>query len=1087
MIAPHIIDKIYRESEITDVVSDFVELKKSGNSYSAKSPWTNEKTASFYVVPSKQIFKCFSSGKGGDVVTFLIEHEKLNYPEALRYLAKKYNIEIEEEDLTPEEKSKAEKSHYFSTLHRAALNKYSETLLKVMDSDEPNSSKEYWDQINRFDKEIISEWGLGLAADDNKFIYDLAREKGIALDCVECGLLSTKNGNYYDFFQDRIIFPIYDHNGLLVAFSGRAFKKDQVPKYLNSKESLLFNKRHVLYGLNQAKRSIVNGVKHKGEKILERSAILVEGYTDVISMHSNALSNTVCSMGTALTDSQAKLLNKYARTIYLMRDGDAAGMKAVRKDTEVLSKYGLNVKVCPLPKNQDPDELCQEVGENIAEWIIDNSKDAIVYLAKQIYDKCTDAYDRADAMDQIVSLIMLIPDTEIQEDYRTQIQKELKLRAKSLKTREEKLKEKQTQRRIASKYKSYKFEGDDDLPEEADLEEINHKQYFGKVDGDQTGYYILKKDYSGFYKVSNFIFTPILHKFDPEDNSRIIKLENGIYDEGEIIEVPSDSLISTEKFRNHLFARGAYYFNGSKQDLDKIIMDQMYEFPKGWELKNLGWQNEGFFAYYNCVYVIDQGIINYNEAGLVEVENKHYFSPASSKIFKDVRQDNDLHEKDRYLTYSNPPIDFNNWAARMQTVYGRHAYAAVSYVLISLFRDIVFKVDNNCPHLYGYGPKGSGKSKFAESVAAVFFKELQPFSLPSGTDAAFAASLERYKNCPMIFNEFDDNSVKEERFQAIKTAFDGEGRERLGRGGTKTRSNTQKVNCTMILQGQYLSTKDDNSVVSRSIVSVFASNNERTEEKIKAYQELKTLEKKGLGGVLTELLPSRGHVEKNYLSAFIESFKIISANIRSRKKQYDERVLRNYCALVAMNKIFDTEFQFPWSHEDFKTWAENEIIELTDTISQSDILRDFWMTVQNLFDAGKIRNELHFKIQTKNKVRVNSPETSDGYLDLMEPTELLFLRLTEVQKLYAKEKKTEGDNPINFTSLTSYVKSRGYYVGRVDSESIGGKKYGAFIFKSSELGINLNAAKNSTYPPTSEPEIVPPSPSNDSDNDDLPF
>lgn len=1073
MIAQHVIDKIFDVVDVYEIISQFVELKKSGSSYKGLSPFSNENSPSFYVVPSKQIWKDFSSGKGGHTIKFLMESESMDYREALKFLANHYGIELEEESEDMGQRESREKAQYFSTLNHAAQIKYTDQLVAILKSDEPDSSQKYWDQINRFDMDTISQWQLGLATRNGKLIYDAAREKGKVQDCEAVSLIVNKQGSYYDFFYERLIFPIHDRHQRVIAFGGRAYQDSKI-KYLNSKESILFKKDQHLYGLAFAQKAIKSGVEYGEEIVFRETAILQEGYTDVISFHAIGLNNAVATLGTAISDTHCKLLKRVAKTVLLLRDGDMAGIRAMERDTLILLKHGFKVELALLEEDEDPDSLANELKKKTTEWLLDNRQDALIYFATKIYNSASDAYDRATAVDRIVEMIRCIPDDFIQNEYRKTLTKELKLTVSQLKSREEKLTEKEKIKQHSLRdLRVYDFEGSDVLPQDPDLADILKQRFFGKVEDEYSGYYMLNKDLTNFYQVSNFTFTPILHKYDPDDNSRILKLENGI-DEPEVIELASDALMSPEKFRTQLFNRGPYHFYGSKADLDKIVSTTLHKFPKGYELKNLGWQNEGFFAYFDCIYIPSSNEIKqYDDAGLVKFDYKYYFSPASSNIFKEIRQDgSDAFEKDRYLTYTPAPINFEEWSDLMFKVYDEHAYAGVPYVFISLFRDLVFNVDNNCPHLYCYGPSKSGKSKFGESIANIFFKGLKPFAMSSGTDAAFAAALDRYINCPMIFNEFDESTVKEERFQAVKTAYDGEGRERLGRGTNKMKSHTQKVNCSMILLGQFLATKDDNSVPSRSILRTFKLNYDRTEEQTEFYNHLKKLERDGLGGLITQLLPYRQKVEDEYNIAFIELFKTLNSRIRDRRKQFDERVLRNYTALAAMNKLFADIFSFPWSHEDYLDWAEKEVIELSTTIAQSDVLKDFWLTVQNLADKLQVQDGLHYKLIEKKRLRVNEPETADGYLDLTEASELLYIRISEVQKLYAKEKRSEGGIPMNITSLMSYIKTRSYFVGNVNSEDIGGKKYSCYILRADELGVNLGKPEIPFHPGTSVKQAV---------------
>lgn len=339
MIAESTIQDVYQTASIVEVIGQFISLKKSGSNYCGSSPFVEEKTPSFMVSPTKQIFKCFSSGIGGNVTKYLMEAEKMSFPEAIKWLAAKYNITVEEDGKQLSEEQKDHKTELQNVI-RATANAFVNQL---------KLNKEAADYCEKrgLTKDDLIQWQIGYAPDDYKFLYNTVVQKGVLQPTLELGLCRKKENNTYDFFRHRIMFPIHNHVGQLVAFGGRALSPEEKAKYINSTESKLYNKSNVLYGLNFAQKAISQDGK----------VFLTEGFLDVIAMHRAGITNTVATCGTALTPFQAKLLKRYCSHVVLLYDGDAPGQKAILKALPILLKAGFKVEQCTLPNGQDPDDL----------------------------------------------------------------------------------------------------------------------------------------------------------------------------------------------------------------------------------------------------------------------------------------------------------------------------------------------------------------------------------------------------------------------------------------------------------------------------------------------------------------------------------------------------------------------------------------------------------------------------------------------------------------------------------------------------------------------------------------------------------
>ena len=353
MIKTSIIDDIKMAMDIVEVVSDFVNLKKSGSSFKGLSPFTTEKTPSFYVVPSKGIFKCFSSGKGGDAITFVMEFDGLSYIEALKYLAVKYNIAIEEETQTDEfQAAQNQRESLYIVLKYAS--DYFQKMLKS--NEEGKSIGLTYFKERGFSDEVIESFNLGYSLNIWNNFYQEGLKKGFTKENLEAaGLVVCKENKVYDRFRGRVMFPIQNVTGKTIAFGARILGLDaskNQPKYLNSPESELYNKSKILYGLFQSRQQIRQ----------DNNCYLVEGYTDVISMHQIGVKNVVSSSGTALTDDQVKLIRRYTQNVTVLYDGDVPGIRASLRGIDILLEGGLNVRAITFPDGEDPDSYSKKLG-----------------------------------------------------------------------------------------------------------------------------------------------------------------------------------------------------------------------------------------------------------------------------------------------------------------------------------------------------------------------------------------------------------------------------------------------------------------------------------------------------------------------------------------------------------------------------------------------------------------------------------------------------------------------------------------------------------------------------------------------------
>lgn len=408
MISKSTIDKVFDISRVEEVIGDYVQLKKSGSNFKGLSPFTEERSPSFMVSPVKQIWKDFSSGKGGNVVAFLMEHEHYTYPEAIKHLAKRYNIEVEETEQSSEEKEKASERESMYLVNEFAKSFF---IKQMLHTDEGKSVGLSYFKNRGFTSETMEKFDLGYSPDEWQAFTDGALEKGYRLEFLEkTGLSIVKGEKRFDRFKGRVMFPIHSMSGRILGFGGRILTNDKKQaKYLNSPESDVYHKSKVLYGLYQAKQSIAKA----------DNCYLVEGYTDVIQFNQTGIENVVASSGTALTPEQIRLINRLTNNITVLFDGDAAGLRASVRGIDLILEQGMNVKVCLFPDGEDPDSFAKSNSkEELETYLNSNAQDFIRFKASLLLDDAeNDPVKKAEVVRDIVNSISKIPDQITQEIY----------------------------------------------------------------------------------------------------------------------------------------------------------------------------------------------------------------------------------------------------------------------------------------------------------------------------------------------------------------------------------------------------------------------------------------------------------------------------------------------------------------------------------------------------------------------------------------------------------------------------------------------------------------------------------------------
>ncbi len=476
MIAPATIQQILSRIDIIDVVGSFVKLKKRGTNFLGLCPFHNERTPSFTVSPSKEIFKCFGCGKSGNTISFIMEHEKLSYVEALRWLGARYNVQIEETEVSPEVRQQQQVSESLYIINQSAQKFYEEQLF---DTEEGKDIGLSYLKERGFREDIIRKFQLGFnpEARDSFAKAAIAAHYNTEL-LIKTGLVVNRNDQLMDNYRGRVIFPVHNHSGKVLGFGARILKtNDKAPKYINTPENEIYVKSKILYGSYFARQAI-----DKADECL-----LVEGYTDVISLHQSGIENVVASGGTSLTQDQLRLIRKYTNNLTIVYYGDAAGVKAALRGLDLALEEGLNVKLVLIPDKEDPDSYVNKVGASaFTDFVRNNKKDFILFqLEVALKDVGSDTSKKSEVVNNIAETISKINKAEDftkQQDYIKQCSEILKIDESGLHA----LVNKFIRNRISTQEKALPFE-------EAKHHEENAKKA-AETDYDDTTYNLLFKD-----------------------------------------------------------------------------------------------------------------------------------------------------------------------------------------------------------------------------------------------------------------------------------------------------------------------------------------------------------------------------------------------------------------------------------------------------------------------------------------------------------------------------------------------------------------------------------------------------------------
>ena len=582
------------------------------------------------------------------------------------------------------------------------------------------------------------------------------------------------------------------------------------------------------------------------------------------------------------------------------------------------------------------------------------------------------------------------------------------------------------------------------LPAYVDVNDFYRKGYFAAQDkeGKEIFYMFRSKD-DGLFMASNFTMKMIGHIYHNErpKNKRILKITDEYADEY-FMEIESSTIRSFNDFSNRIYEEGNLFFFGSKKQYEMLLKNVSNNIPKWIELEILGQSLNGFFAFADGIYDYkNRKFLSIDDLGTVRYENKTYYIPVFSSIYNKINGHDERFDSAKFLRYDKSSLrkakfdhtSFFKWSKMMHDVFKEDnaGMFAVIFTIMSAFRDFIYRQHRRFPLFFLSGPTNSGKSQLADSIQAPFAYGMQIYNLNSGTDAAFFVSLEKYRNVPMIFDEYNDIQISKIKFQGLKAGYDGVGKQKK-KGVDSMELDMSEVNCSIIYLGQEIPEQDDYALFNRSI-SFFIPLKDYSREETERFDELKKAEEKGLTNILIEILNQRKYIEKYYYKYQIQIKDTLKKELQENNEKYIERILNSISEYLAVFKIMIefSELEFAFDYETFYWAAKEKCIRLSEMVQNANRLAVFFQTITYLFNIGKITAGKEFKIEKRKsiKIRINQNETKDIVFE--NERNLIFIRVNLIFPMYRDIQKNES---LKTSLLNTYLKDSPAWVGSAINE-----------------------------------------------------
>lgn len=993
MIPQEIIDKVLDRADIVDVVGGYVTLTKKGRDYVTCCPFHKEKTPSFHVSPSRQTWHCFGScAEGGNVISFLMKHEGISFVEAVKILAKKYNIEIEEEQESAEQRESRMKREALQGLNERVANYYRELIQTTEGADVWNMA------VARFTTDYVKAIGIGWAPNKYDTLYNWAISRGENIDMlIELGLLvkNVEKGSIYDAFRGRMMVPIRDRRGAVIGFTARRLddSNEEIPKYKNSCESTLYHKSRSVFGINTAWK----------EACKQELFYLVEGAPDAMKMHSVGIDNAVAPLGGAWTTEQFQLLKKASGNICFINDADpvkpgtryGTGIGFVIKNGKEAIKMGFNVSVREIPcregnLKQDPGDFFTDKHrlKDIEE------QDFIVWMAEKLICKDDPVNKKTEAIREVAELVSYISDdmrVEMLLPELCKLYKGKELWRNSInKARWERQEVKEAKETV--NLKNYGFYE-------------QNRCYYGLGDKGDTQW-------------SNFTMQPLFHIQDTESPKRLFYIKN-IKGREEIVELNMEELVSLSKFRQKVEGIGNYTWMGSDRDLMKLKSYLYDQTETARIIRQMGWNPAGFYAFGNGIWQ-DGDFHKADDFGVCRLSEGNWYIPAASKLYRD---DAKKFERERKFIHTTlQKVKMGEYTEMFCRVHGNNGKVGLAYWIASLFRDIITSYTRSFPILDLFGPKGSGKTEMGAALMAFFVPDNKAPNLKNSTSTALNDDVAFVSNALVHLDEYK-NDVRPDKIEFLKGLYDGVGRTKMSGSSYDSRIMTS-VKSGIIMSGQEMPTADI-ALFHRCIYLSFPRS-EFTVEERQRFAALREVQKLGLTSLTLEVLKCRKRVE----AAFLDNYNAVLDDLNEMMgtQKIETRIVENWAKALAAMRCVEDKIQLPFNYAELLDICAAGIIEQNKLSSTGNELAQFWKAIAFLLANGDIFAKSDFHI--KGMVQLDTDLAKRTF-----PTsrKVLMLNRTRIFTLYKQACLHSDETPLPQDSLQVYLENAGYYLGKKHS------------------------------------------------------
>ncbi len=1030
---------------IIDVIRDHMTLIKKGLNWQGSCPFHSEKSASFTVFPARNNYKCFGCGATGNGISFVMAKENRSFPEACKLIGSKHNISVTDKELTPEEQERHDTRESLYVANTMA-GEYFETCLADV------SNKAVLDYaLSRWSAETIKTFKIGFAVDSWEGLINHAKSKGIKPEILlAAGLISESTrtpGKLFDFFKNRLIIPIMNRTNQIIGFTGRSMSGDQA-KYMNTRETEIYHKGSLLYGINFAYPSIK----------LNDNVYLVEGNADVIKMHELGILNTVGICSTSFTRGQLDSLTEICSTITIIPDSDPAGKKSIDRSAKMILDYGMSCQIIELPvgapilnpegklignEKIDADSYFTDT-EQFNEYAKVNIVDYIISKAVRFAALPGTPANKLRAVNEISDLIYQM-DAGSHEMYIQQVSKLIPTK----KIWNDRLKElvKEGTPEVEKEVKEAK---QDRIPQHVSL--VDWEKY-GFYQNDNCYYFRTQK---GVERGCNFTLVPLFHIESVLDAKRIFRITNefGIT---RVIELPQNSLISLGRFKEAIESLGNFLWEMTDTELNKLKRYLYQETRSCKEIKQLGWHKEGFYSWGNGIY--NGTFTKIDEYGIVTHEEVNYYLPAFSSIWEKELQ---LYMSERqFMHRETNTITLKDYSAKLITVFGSNAMVALCFYFASLFRDVIIRKVNFFPILDLFGPKGAGKTELAVSIMSFFGKMGKGPNINNTSKAALADHVSQLCNACAHIDEYK-NSIELDKIEFLKGLWDGTGRTRMNMDKDKKKETTA-VDCGVILSGQEMPTQDI-ALFSRLIYLTF-NVYEYDDQAKKDFNELKEIEKSGNTHITNQILSLRGLFIKNFNASYDQVSQDFQAAIG--KTVIEDRIFRNWLLVIATYHAIMGEIEVAFDYKSLVALSAAQIIIQNAETKKSSEISSFWQIVQFLASDGLIHDGIDYRIEMVHEIKTEGMEIKRVY---PVATSLIFIQFSRIFQLYRKHGKMASEKILPIDSIQHYLNHDPRFLGKKrqrfrffdKTASIEGiwttKPEWASVFEYKDLGIDLSTA-----------------------------